>query len=85
MYVIRDAQEPHRNVKLHLYRKVCLLVHSSIFVEKVGQKDASISWSNLLVSYMSLDIIVMFPAWKKKTHYQWVADGMLTERNERKA
>ena len=31
MYVIREAQEHHRNVELHLYRKVCLLVCPSIF------------------------------------------------------
>ena len=30
MYVIRDAQEHHRNVELHLYRKVCQLVRPSI-------------------------------------------------------
>ena len=31
MYVIREAQEHHRNVELHLYWKVCLLVSLSIF------------------------------------------------------
>ena len=30
MYVIRKAQEHHRNVELHLYRKVGLLVRLSI-------------------------------------------------------
>ena len=30
MYVIREAQEHHRNVELHLYRKVGLLVRPSI-------------------------------------------------------
>jgi len=31
MYVIREAQEHHRNVELHLYTKVCQLVRPSIF------------------------------------------------------
>ena len=31
MYVIREAQEHHRNVDLHLYGKACLLVRLSIF------------------------------------------------------
>ena len=31
MYVIREAQEHHRNVELYLYRKVCLLVRLSFF------------------------------------------------------
>ena len=31
MYVIRETQEHHRNIELHLYRKVCLLVRLSIF------------------------------------------------------
>ena len=44
MYVIREAQEHHRNVELHLYRKVCLLVRPSIFkFEKIVVKDVSIS------------------------------------------
>ena len=36
MYVIREAQEHHRNVELHLYRKVCLLVRPSILKAKVN-------------------------------------------------
>ena len=49
MYVIREAQEHHRNVDLHLYGKACLSVHLSIFkFEKIVRKDASISWPNLL-------------------------------------
>ena len=49
MYVIREAQEHYRNVELHLYRKVCLLVRPSVHVKsrKKGRKDASISWPNL--------------------------------------
>ena len=45
MYVIREAQEHHRNVELHLYRKAFRLVCPSTFefVEKIGRKDASIS------------------------------------------
>ena len=45
MYVIREAQEHHRNVEFQLYRKVCLLVRPSFFVvvEKIGRKDAPIS------------------------------------------
>ena len=31
MYVVREAQEYDRNVELHLYRKVYLLVRPSIF------------------------------------------------------
>ena len=31
MYVIREAQEQHRNVELHLHRNVCLLVRPSVF------------------------------------------------------
>ena len=31
VYVIREVQEHHRNVELHLYRKVCLLVRPSTF------------------------------------------------------
>ena len=31
MYVIRKAQEHHKNVELHLYRKVGVLVRPSIF------------------------------------------------------
>ena len=35
MYVIREAKEHLRNVELHLYRKICLLVRHSMFkVEK---------------------------------------------------
>ena len=30
MYVIREAQEHHRKVELHIYRKVCLLVRPSV-------------------------------------------------------
>ena len=30
MHVIREAQEHHRNVELHLYRKICLLVRLSV-------------------------------------------------------
>ncbi len=30
MYVIGEAQEHHRNVESHLYRKVCLLVRPSV-------------------------------------------------------
>ena len=30
MYIIREAQEHHRNEELHLYRKVGLLVRLSI-------------------------------------------------------
>ena len=49
MYVIRKAKEHDRNVELHLYRKVGLLVCPSILELswKKGQKDASISWLNL--------------------------------------
>ncbi len=47
MYDIRKAQEHHRNVELHLYRKVCLLVRPFVFELKIGRKDASISWPNL--------------------------------------
>ena len=36
-----QAQEHHKNVELHLYRKVCQLVRLSIF--ELGRKDASIS------------------------------------------
>ena len=44
MYVIRESREHHRNVELHLYRKVCLLVRLSIFkFGKIGRKVASIS------------------------------------------
>ena len=39
MYVIREAQDYHRNVELHLYRRVCLLVRLSIF---------ELGWKNLL-------------------------------------
>ena len=31
MYVLKEAQEHPRNVELHLYRKVCVLVRPSIF------------------------------------------------------
>ena len=51
MYFIREAYEHHRNVELHLYRKVCLLVRPSVHVKsrkKKGQKDASISSPNFL-------------------------------------
>ena len=37
MYVIREAQEHHRNVELHLYRKVCQLVRLSFHL-KSGKK-----------------------------------------------
>ena len=49
MYVIREAQEHHRNVELHLYGKVCLLVRPYIheLSWKKDWKDASISWPNL--------------------------------------
>ena len=30
MYVIRKAQEYHRNVELHLYKNICLIVRLSI-------------------------------------------------------
>ena len=33
MYVIREAQEHHRDVELHLYRKVSLLVRLSVRVK----------------------------------------------------
>ena len=33
MYVIRKAQEHHRNVELHLCRKVCLLVRPSVRIK----------------------------------------------------
>ena len=46
MYVIRKAQEHHRNVELHLYRKMCLLfVRLSSEVEKKGER------TYLLVDY----------------------------------
>ena len=53
MYIIREAQDHQRNVELYLYMKVCQLVRPSIFELswKIGQKDASISWPNLLISF----------------------------------
>ena len=44
MYVIREAQEYHRNVELHLYRKVCHTesvgqsVYLRIKLEKIGER-----------------------------------------------
>ena len=35
MYIIREAQEHHRNVELHLYRKICLLLSTFKFEKKV--------------------------------------------------
>ena len=40
MYVIRKAQEHHRNVELHLYRKVCQLVCRSVVIELKSGKTS---------------------------------------------
>ena len=47
MYVIREAQKHHSNVELHLYRKVTLLVHLSVF--ELSWKKKSVERTHLLV------------------------------------
>ena len=52
MYVIREAQEHHRNVEVQEGMPVGLSMLSSNQVEKLGWKDASITWPNLFFYYV---------------------------------
>ena len=46
LHIIREAQEHHRNVELHLYRKICLLVHPSLHVK---------SWKKVKRTHLLVD------------------------------
>ena len=52
MYLIREAQEHHRNVELHPYRKVFLLVRLSIFAFSL--KDMSKGGIYQLTKFVSI-------------------------------
>ena len=60
MYVIRKAQEHHRNVELHLYRKVGLLVRPSILEVSWNQSPRGIKWSPVPLPCSTVSFIVSY-------------------------
>ena len=58
MYVIRKAQQHHRNAELHRYRKVGLLVRLSILIKVDKKVERSLSGKVTMVDFSDVRCIL---------------------------